>query len=879
MLPHQSLPHAPLQRLTSRAVGLAIAVSLAYLCWQRGGVNPEVYSVVFGTVLTLAGLLFLCAPRLGLSIGLPWPLAVVALLPVLQLTPLGPLQALLWHSWRQDLDQTFARFGVQGSSAVSLYPLATLRAAVVLAGCCALFVMARALARHRRETVVAAVTFLVALTAGEAVLGLGQSFWETLPGATTSPAAAHGTFVNRNHFAVLLEAGCCLAIGLAVFLRGRDDSYCSGTHLDRCAGAASQLAAGLCLAGIAASGSRMGILVACAAVLAAAFVFSRRARPRLRILPAALLTLLLAAAPGFPETAQGFVRLFRDGGDPGRVAIWTDALASAGRHFPAGSGLGTFAFAFRRSEAYFPRHTVDHAHCDWLEFLVELGLPGTLLLAVSIGLILVLGCRRAKDGQPDPLGPLRAACVLAAGAILLHSSVDFPLQIPALAALLSVLLGCAAGLTSRGRSCGAARPLARRLAALGCWSFALAGAGVHVGKPGLWDAQSLFERGRRELFAGHPTKAGLSFRKALQANPYWAPAWQKRAEVSRLNGEEENEIEMLGLASALEPFALRTEWPAAQSLLRRQRWEQASQRLYKLAETLPDLRPAVFRAAFQAGMPAARITASVVPAVAAGAWLRMLADVEAWDDFDRTLAQWARSGAVAASRPDLRYTFDRLFQRRQQRLMKSLWQAAGGSGSSSPFQWRSHFSLAPGSAANQSSPIHLLAPEFNCGGDPGGAKTDPHPADGFESGFGFQWASQPTPGVLLRSRDTSPVGPHFELEFRAPPPRESVHLSHYVALPPGSEQVLEAAVLADLAGGELRLELWSAQRLSGCSLPIRRSGSWRKITFPFRTETGEEVLQLRVISRAAAGKVIRGRFSLGAVQVRPARDPAYRNPP
>jgi tetratricopeptide (TPR) repeat protein len=862
---------------------LAISAPVALLSWQRGGVDPAAYTVVFGTVLTVAGLLLWLAPRLDVNISLPWPVAVVALLPILQLAPLGTARTLLWRSWREDLYQAFAALGVQASSSITLYPLATLRAAVVLAGCCALFVLARAVARRRGEAVVGVVAALLALAAGEAILGLGQSLGAiALPGtAIDSRWPARGTFANRNHFSVLLEAGFCLALGLAAFLGGRGHSYFPERSTHRLASLASQLAAGLCLAGVAASGSRMGIAVVSAVALAGAFALPRSTKQRFSLLPAGLLTILLLAVLSLPNRAQGFANLLREGGDPGRAAIWSDALTAAGRHFPAGSGLGTFAFAFRRSAPYFPRQTVDHAHCDWLEFLVELGLAGALFLAGSIGLTLFRCCRRPRGDSSDPLDPIRVACLLGTGAILLHSSVDFPLQIPALAALFSALLGCAAGLASRGRTPGAAAPMGGRLGALGCWSLAFAAATVYAGKPPSWDAEALYGRGQRELLSGRAAAADLVFRRSLEANPYSAAVWQKRAEAARMSGEENNEIEPLELASRLEPFTFRTDWPVAQALLRRQRWEQASQRLRRLAETLPDLRPAIFRAALQAGMPPASIAAGVVPEDAAGAWLRLLADREAWAAFGQTLLQWDGARELAAAPQDLRYVFDRLFQRRQNFLMKDLWQAVSGERYSEPFALRSPPAKAHAGARDPFSPIRWLVSEISIAGvgRSGAAGFAPN-RDSFAFGFGFQWVSQPAPGVLLHIREASPAGRYLELDFRAPSTRESVPLSHYFAATPEAEFMLEAQVMTpNTASGEVRLEIWSAGRLLGSSPPIRRFESWRSIEVPFQTEAGEEVLQLRVVSKPAPRKQLRGRFFLGTIRARPAHDDARRSSP
>ncbi|MBI1273565.1 MAG: hypothetical protein GC131_05735 [Alphaproteobacteria bacterium] len=104
-----------------------------------------------------------------------------------------------------------------------------------------------------------------------------------------------------------------------------------------------------------------------------------------------------------------------------------------------GFGWGNFDSAFRmfRDEAV---HGWFHkAHSDWLETPLDLGIPMAALLMLAFGL-LVWRCavgvfKRRRDGIFPAIG-------LASSAMLcVHSVVDFPLQIPAIAATYAVLLG------------------------------------------------------------------------------------------------------------------------------------------------------------------------------------------------------------------------------------------------------------------------------------------------------------------------------------------------------------------------------------------------------------------------------------------------------
>ena len=114
------------------------------------------------------------------------------------------------------------------------------------------------------------------------------------------------------------------------------------------------------------------------------------------------------------------------------------------RDYPVfGAGPGSFYLAFPpyRTEkigAFF-----DHAHNDYIEIAAESGLPGLAILGLFV--ILSVGAAlRAQWERRDPLmRGMSFACIMGVTSILIHSWVDFNLQIPANAALFMVL--CALG--------------------------------------------------------------------------------------------------------------------------------------------------------------------------------------------------------------------------------------------------------------------------------------------------------------------------------------------------------------------------------------------------------------------------------------------------
>jgi len=259
--------------------------------------------------------------------------------------------------------------------------------------------------------------------------------------------AATGTFVNKNHYASFLAAGLASGYGLFLsFLPRRKEAAASSPRSRLVAlfepdGVRALFAALLCLcvlcglllsfsrAGIAAGGIAVGLLL-----LAARGTGARAL--------ASLLLLAIAAVPllqlGFDRFAERFARAGEDlQAAGGRLAVWRDSVRMLAAFPATGSGFGTFAEvypAFRSPEV---RLRYEHAHSDPLEFAAEGGLVGALLAVLLLG----AAGRRLYGGLRASRRPLRAGLAAGLFAILLHSLVDFPLHVPAIAALVAILAG------------------------------------------------------------------------------------------------------------------------------------------------------------------------------------------------------------------------------------------------------------------------------------------------------------------------------------------------------------------------------------------------------------------------------------------------------
>ena len=123
------------------------------------------------------------------------------------------------------------------------------------------------------------------------------------------------------------------------------------------------------------------------------------------------------------------------------ISIWKQASGIL-RDYPAvGTGLGTFPVAFRRYQTSLLELQVDHAHNDYLEVATDTGIAGAVLLFVPI-LWLLVRMILAYAGARNPYRrSVLLACIGSIAALLIHSSMDFNLQIPANALLFAVVLG------------------------------------------------------------------------------------------------------------------------------------------------------------------------------------------------------------------------------------------------------------------------------------------------------------------------------------------------------------------------------------------------------------------------------------------------------
>ncbi len=279
----------------------------------------------------------------------------------------------------------------------------------------------------------------------------GRMFWI---GPALEAARPFGPYVDCAHFAGVMELAAPWLLGWAwsrtrrLGRRGWRDP----ATLAAWGGAAATVTAGV------ASESKAGAALIAAGV-SVVFVFGIARRGRRLLAAAAVLAVLLGAGALLLQTALGararsFLAVSREGiGESSRIQAWRSALPMIA-DFPAtGVGMGAFRDVFPRYLRAGEAGYWDRLHNDYLEVVVEGGIPAgalVLLLAAGFSRRAFRGWRRARKGERTA----RLGLLAGLAALALHAAVDFNHQIPANA----LLFVAAAALATREGEAGERGP-------------------------------------------------------------------------------------------------------------------------------------------------------------------------------------------------------------------------------------------------------------------------------------------------------------------------------------------------------------------------------------------------------------------------------------
>jgi O-antigen ligase len=432
-------------------MGLEIAACLLGILWIGGAAVRGTALPTVAVRVGLAGLLILgilqMTPLPGAVVGVISPRAVEVRAASLPAGEALEIENRLLGRDSRTLDPT-PTLSIEADRTAS-----ALRTGAALALLLLIAVSVAHEAGGRRLAVALLISAAFQSLYGILVLASGHDFIWSVPKIHYLNSAT-GTFVNKNHFAGLLEAS--LPVGLALILsrsrrrRGPRPGSLRGRVVEQLSprGIRSLLLGLLLLVGIAGlllSLSRTGATLGIVALLVTVATAGREGlRTRLVV---ALVVVAVAAVPLAQLGAERFAERYSRSADDftvsgGRAVVWADTARMA-LDFPVvGTGFGTFAAVYPLYRSPEVRLFFDHAHNDALQALAEGGVIGVTLLA----LILVPVFRRIVGAFTGAGGTLAIGFAAGLTALLLHELIDFNLHIPANAALAAIMAGVLLGL-------------------------------------------------------------------------------------------------------------------------------------------------------------------------------------------------------------------------------------------------------------------------------------------------------------------------------------------------------------------------------------------------------------------------------------------------
>jgi O-antigen ligase len=199
----------------------------------------------------------------------------------------------------------------------------------------------------------------------------------------------------------------------------------------------------LCLAAMFMTGSRAGVVLSLMALVLAFTLFFRRDLPQrsgrvTAIVAASGIALILLQIMGAGVSGRFNTESLVDSG---RLVTWRSTLHMIADRPWFGTGLGTFPWAFPayRSADVSMWGVWDRAHNTLLEIAAEMGVPLAGLVVVGWLVAFAVLIRGALVRRRDLIVPVAALAV--AGIAVLHSLVDFSLQIPGFTLVALALVG------------------------------------------------------------------------------------------------------------------------------------------------------------------------------------------------------------------------------------------------------------------------------------------------------------------------------------------------------------------------------------------------------------------------------------------------------
>jgi O-antigen ligase len=245
----------------------------------------------------------------------------------------------------------------------------------------------------------------------------------------TNWGKAVGFFANADHMASLLVI--TIPFLAALVAAAKSVSMQRYSAIAAIAGGVAILV----LVGLALNGSLAGYGLALPVIVASALIVLPPGN-RLRLWAVVLAGLLLIGSVAALETTaigSSEIGTHATSAVQSRGDIASTTSRAASDFMPFGAGLGSFRSVYPLYEQ--PQQITDvyvvHAHNDYLEIALELGLAGVILILLFLAWWAAAVWRAWRTAEA---GPFARAAAIASAAVLVHSIVDFPLRTAAIAA-------------------------------------------------------------------------------------------------------------------------------------------------------------------------------------------------------------------------------------------------------------------------------------------------------------------------------------------------------------------------------------------------------------------------------------------------------------
>lgn len=246
-------------------------------------------------------------------------------------------------------------------------------------------------------------------------------------------SGAVGFFANRNFMGTLLLVSIPFSFALLADRRGKATTVWAL----RAIGVAALL---VILAGLAMNRSMAALALFVPVAIASAALLKGPANLVRYAFPVAALAALVAISLVTSSPVGSELSDAETTSIASRTSIWAHTVRAISDSFPFGTGFGSFEpiFATYENPDLVDRIYINNAHNDYLQLVLEAGIFG---IALIVAFLAWWTFQAVRIWRSSSFSPMSRAATIAAGAILFHSVVDYPLRTSAIGAIFALCLG------------------------------------------------------------------------------------------------------------------------------------------------------------------------------------------------------------------------------------------------------------------------------------------------------------------------------------------------------------------------------------------------------------------------------------------------------